>query len=387
MIEKLNHFPVNWIDGMKINKSHFIAIQDNIADVVRDALGSRLNSFNYGLLPFKNSGESVKISLVIDNHKLLRVKVEECHAVTPNGARIEISNQNTHSLNMEMPYPESTYNLEQGQEVVLLANIMVNPFEKIPFGEPDPQENPPRYPFLLPSYKLNLVPENESNGRGYTGYQLTVGKIVVSANETRLVDHYIPPCSTVDSHQKLIDTHTEIDRFFGQLELFAVQIAQKINRKNQSNDLALMMLEMSDKIITYLGGSINNFRWFCLNQPPAFMFDHVIALGRIIKNFVDSKSGAGKEELLNYFAEWCGLSQSEFEVLFTELVNVGYDHQQIDKTINKVMPFIKTMEELFLALNRLDYIGKRKDAGIFVKERTENDGISKSIRNKSFLGE
>ncbi len=385
MVEKLSHFPVNWIDGMKINKNHFIAIQDNISDVVRDAQGNQLNPINYGLLSYGNSKESVKISLIIDNHKLLRVKVEECHAVTPNGARIEISSQNTHSLHLEMPYPESTYNIEQGKEVVLLANIIVNPFEKIPFGEPDPQETPPRYPSLLPSYNLNLVPENEISGIGSNGYQLTVGKIIVSSNETRLVDHYVPPCTTVSSHHKLTDAYTEIDRFFGQLELFAVQIAQKINRKNQSNDLAQMMLVLSDKIITYLGNSINHFRWFALHQPPAFMFDKVIALGRIVKNFVDSKSGAGKEELLNYFAEWCGLSQSEFEVMFTELVNVGYDHQQIDKTMEKVVVFIKTMEELFSALNRLDYIGKRKDAGIFVKERVENEGVVKSKRNRTFL--
>lgn len=388
MLENLNHFPVNWVDGMKINKSHFLAIQDNVSDVSRDSVGVKLNRINYGLLPYKNAGDSVKISLVIDNHKLLRVKVEECHAVTPNGSRIEISSRNTHILDLEMPYPEATYELKETDEVVLLANISVNPFENRVFGEPDPQENPPRYPYLLPTYNLNLQPENNLD-QGYSGYQLTIGKILITSSETRLIANYIPPCTSVQSHQGLIDLHTEIDKFFGQLELYSVQISQKIHRKNQSNDLASMILNLSDKITTYLGHEVNSFRWTIPYEPPAYMFDKVVSLARIMKNFVDSKSGAGKEELLNYFAEWCGLSQGDFEVMFTDTVNVGYNHTQIDKTATRVQFFIKTIEELFSTLNRLDYIGKRKDTGIFVKERPEQDNgiIDRPTRSRTFLEE
>jgi hypothetical protein len=386
MLEKLNHFPVNWVDGMKINKSHFIAMQDHVSDVVRDAMGTQLNSLNYGLIPFGNAGESVKISLVIDNHKLLRVKVEECHAVTPNGSRIDISASNAHMLNIDMPYPEAVYELDYDQDLVLLANVSVNLFDKKPFGEPDPEENPPRYPNVVPTFNLNLVQEkNENSNHG--GYHLTLGKIIINKNESYLMSDYIPPCTSVQSHQRLIDIHTKIDRFFGQLELFTVQISQKINRKNQSNELALIILALSEKITTYLGTNINSFRWFAPHQPPAYMFDKVISLARMMKNYIDSKSGAGKEELLNYIAEWCGISQGEFEGTFTELVNVGYNHTQIDKTVVKTLQFIRITDELFSTLNHLDYIGKRKDNGIFVKERLEleNVALDTSKRNKSFL--
>ena len=39
----LTHYPVNWIDGMKLSSSHFIAVQDFVTDSVRDAHGT-----NYG---------------------------------------------------------------------------------------------------------------------------------------------------------------------------------------------------------------------------------------------------------------------------------------------------------------------------------------------------
>ena len=34
----LTHYPVNWIDGMKLSSSHFIAVQDFVTDSVRDAI-------------------------------------------------------------------------------------------------------------------------------------------------------------------------------------------------------------------------------------------------------------------------------------------------------------------------------------------------------------
>ena len=39
MIEKLSHFPVNWIDGMSINKTHFTAGQNFVSDSVRGVVG------------------------------------------------------------------------------------------------------------------------------------------------------------------------------------------------------------------------------------------------------------------------------------------------------------------------------------------------------------
>ena len=147
MIEKLSHFPVNWIDGMSINKTHFTAVQNFVSDSVRDAVGVHTSMIGYGLLPVQNS---IKINLIIDNHKLLSIKLDECHAVTPNGSRIEIGGELTENLSLSIPYLEAVKELKENQEAVLLACISVNPFKRTPYGEPDPEENPPRYPYTLP---------------------------------------------------------------------------------------------------------------------------------------------------------------------------------------------------------------------------------------------
>lgn len=386
MIEKLNHFPVNWIDGMKINKNHFTDVQNFVSDSVRDAVGVHTSMIDYGLLPVQ---DPIKISLIIDNHKLLRIKVEECHAITPNGSRIEIGGGTAESLNLSLPYPETVRELKEDENAVLLACISVNHFKRTPYGEPDPEENPPRYPYTHPEYSLNLISEDELKGNiGFGANYLTIGKILVNAGESKIDENYIPPSICVSSHKKLQDLYTEIDRFYGQLELYAVQIAQKIHAKKQTNELALMMEMMSDKTLYYLGSEINKFRWMSPHNPPSTMFLSVVALARILKNFIDARSGAGKEELLNYFAEWCNVSQGDFEIIFSETINTDYNHNQMDKVITKIIRFMKTLEDLYSILSRLDYIGKKRDGSIFVSENTDDrDSVIHAKRSRTFLAD
>lgn len=384
MIEKLNHFPVNWIDGMKINKSHFLGVQNFVSDSMRDSVGIHTSMIDYGLLPV---ADPIKMNLIIDNHKLLRIKVEECHAITPNGSRIDIGT--SESLSISIPYPEAVRELKDNESSVLLACISVNHFKRTPYGEPDPEENPPRYPYTHPEYSLNLIPEDElKNTIGFGANYLTIGKILVNSGESKIDDNYIPPSVSVSSHQKLKDLYTEIDRFYGQIELYAVQIAQKIHAKKQSNDLAVMMELMSDKTLNYLGMEINRLRWMSPHTPPANMLLSVVALARVLKNFIDARSGAGKEELLNYFAEWCNVSQGDFEVIFSETINTDYNHNQMDSVISKITRFMKTLEDLFSILSRLDYIGKKRDGSIFVSENTdEKEAVIHAKRSRTFLAD
>ncbi|MDR2205434.1 MAG: type VI secretion system baseplate subunit TssK [Flavobacteriaceae bacterium] len=386
MIEKLKHFPVNWIDGMKINKTHFTDVQNFVNDSARDAVGVHTSMIGYGLLPVQ---DSIKINLVIDNHKLLRIKVEECHAITPNGSRIEIAGESTENINLSIPYPEAVRDLQDNETEVLLACISVNPFKRTPYGEPDTEENPPRYPYTLPEYTLNLIPEKElKNTIGFGMSYLIIGKILVSSGESRIDENYVPPCVNIYSHKKLQELHTEIDHFYGQIELYATQISQKIYAKKQTNALALMMEMMSDKVLNYLGMEIAKFRWLYPHSSPAEMLLSVVAIARVLKNFIDARSGAGKEELLNYVAEWCNISQGDFENIFTDTINVEYNHNQIDSIIVQIRKFMKTLQDLYSVLSRLDYIGKKRDGSIFVSENTdEKDMAIHAKRSRTFLAD
>ncbi|MDR6370867.1 hypothetical protein J2795_002087 [Chryseobacterium bernardetii] len=386
MIEKLKYFPVHWIDGMKINKGHFTDIQNFISDSVRDSTCIRTSLVDYGILP---SGDTIMVSMSIDQHKLLKVVLEECQAITPNGSRIDIGTHYAGFSEHTLLHPDTSYLINDEEDINLMVCVSVNHFNRIPFGEPDPDENPPRYPYTQPKYSLELIPESElRGGLGFGAEYLTVGRIKASAGVYTMDEDYIPPCLSVSSHPKLKKLYVEIDRFYSQIELFASQIKQKIRAKKQNNLLSLIVDDLADKALWYLGSEINRYRWSAPYASPMYMLSSVIALGRIIKNCIETYMGSGKEELLNYLTEWCNISQGDFESIFSEVLNAEYNHNQIGSAILKIDRFIKTVEEMFSILNQLDYIGKKRDGSIFISENPGNrDAIVHSKRSQSFLAD
>ena len=58
---------VNWVDGMKVNKSHFIGQENYFAARINDISDNYLDNNNYGLLPHK--GDSSRFLNINTNHR------------------------------------------------------------------------------------------------------------------------------------------------------------------------------------------------------------------------------------------------------------------------------------------------------------------------------
>lgn len=375
MAEPLKHFPVNWVDGMKIKKQHFIDTENAMLDQIRDAISSGLHAQNYGLLPAKaESKESLRCWFVTDNQQQWRIKLTECRAVTPGGARIEIPEHTVHSLKYATTFPEISFKWDpQHTESVYYIIIQVNPFDRQPSGEPLLHEDPPRLPYATPEYQLFVQPASQLPQGQLGSYQMILGRITVADGRPQLDDDYIPPTSIVAAHPSLADLHQELDQFLGQLELHGVQIVQKIYGRNQNNDLAQVVLYITEKIVQYLSTRISQFRWLGVYQTPASMLEVVAGLARTMKNAIDLRAHTGKEELLNYLSEWCELRQGELETLMTSCANIRYKHTDVRECLQPMIPFVRAINKLFDSLARLDYIGRKTDSGIFVKEESAED--------------
>jgi hypothetical protein len=219
MAEPLKHFPVNWVDGMKIKKQHFIDTENAMLDQIRDAISGGLHAQNYGLLPAKaESKESLRCWFIADNQQQWRIKLTECRAVTPGGARIEIPEHTVHSLKYATTFPEAVYNWDpQHTENVYYILIQVNPFNRQPSGEPLLTEDPPRLPYATPEYNLYVAPVSQLPNGQLGSYQMVLGRIFIVDGRPQLDDDYIPPCSMVSSHPALTDLHQELAPFLGQL--------------------------------------------------------------------------------------------------------------------------------------------------------------------------
>src|SRR5687767_9880099 len=91
MLPYIKYNNVNWVDGMKITKDHFVSQENAYQDKIRDSTGIFLHSYNYGLLqPSPGKEKSIDFSVDTDRNNVIRVNLYECRAITRSGSRIEL---------------------------------------------------------------------------------------------------------------------------------------------------------------------------------------------------------------------------------------------------------------------------------------------------------
>jgi hypothetical protein len=376
MAHNIKHFPVNWIEGMKINKNHFIQFQDNIEDLLRDARNLDVDELNYGLLSTSLT-KPFQYALTIDTHNELSVDIKMLKAVTPAGGRIEITDYTgAFSDKIELK------NFD-GNETNYYLMLNVDPYNRIPMGEQNMDEIPPRFPNVISKYFLSTLVESDVNQNNIGPLQFPLAKFKTLSSSNEIITSYIPPCRTISSHPNLVALFETYDLFFKQLEFNSVQIIQKIKFRNNNDDtnvIADMVHEACDKILRFAEQHITDNKWTNITLKPSKILENTVSLARSIKNCFDTFSGDGKELLFNYFSEWTDSKSGDFETLFSDTINIKYKAYDIEDAVRQVHFFIVKIDNLLSILNQLDYIGKKRDTGIFVNENIiVNDKLSASI--------
>jgi len=377
-------YKVNWIDGMKINKNHFIDSEDSLISLLERSLQKNITPNNFGILPSYNDGlKSIDITISLDGQDSIEVAINSCVAVTMGGSLIYITSETKDLLEQSGYILKHQYTLDREDEEWYIV-LSTNPYKTIPVGNSDPNEEPPRHPFALPEYKINVVSKSEINSKELGLYHVTIGKIILTDNGPQLYDNFIPPCTSIQSHEDLKYTYTELGYFLNQMEAYCMHIIQKIHQKKQTNDLAHMVLHLSERTMQYVNSIISQFRLIDKYEPPIGMIAKQINLARTIKSSLDVYVGTGKEELLNYLTDWCDLNQGAFENVLIEMIDLEYQHTDVNAALSKTASFTKLMLSLFKKLNELDYIGKKNNSNIFVKEEVVNS--DNDVKNRrSFL--
>lgn len=379
------HLAVNWIDGMKVNKNHFIDQDNAWTENLQETASLYLSPIRFGVLPAASlSEDSFNVKLSIDNQNALRVTVLSCQAITPGGVRISIpavsaKSQQDSTNTISEVIPLSSAAADTGWWVYLF----VHPFEKQPAGTPDLSETPPRLPFVLPTYTLQLI--SEANLREYRNhpYGLPIGKLNSVGADIKVEDDYLPPCFSVSSHPDLLSLHGELDKYFADIELYCARIVQKIFVKKQQNEISELVQFLCDRVMIYLGQTISTMRWKMSYEPPADLFMSIASMARIMKNTIDLRIGSGKDEMMNYLSEWCELKQGELETLLVNMANTGFNNNDINKSIQQIIVFVKITSRLFETLSKLEFIGKKKESGVFVKEEAPQQASSSDNQQKA----
>lgn len=378
MRPKLTNFNVNWENGMKLNKDHFILQENAFYDRLKDACGIFLNHTNYGLLPLS----AIKTIFKVDNQKFLKVRIYQCRAVTPGGARIEILEE--HSL------PEFETDLSRELEMAAKGAgedyyiaLTIDPLKRQVCGELSANEEPPRYPFTMPVFKIGLLSESQVNKEAVFPWTFFIGKISI-AQDPVIYEDYIPPCMTVNSHFSLIELSDAVEKFFCRMELNLLSMIRKIREKNQDTTLSLSILKLSENLLGFITANQTQFRWEISFSPPIRLFEYIAAAARVIRNTIDAYTASGKEELLNYFTNWSELKEGDFEKFLVYCINFDYKHYDIQFSVEQFSEFIQMIASLFDKLESLAYIGKKKETHFFI---TEQKSAKDQKTRRSFLAD
>lgn len=358
------HYAVNWTDGMKVNQSHFIQEQHAFTQRLMESAAARYHAAGYGLLPpLDGHSPSCTISVQVENNSVLHLQLSHCRAITYGGAYIDL--HPTHHLPVKISAPLGELIPDEGTAGEYLVAIGIDPYGMIPAGEADPEETPLRYPYTQPAFSLSLLPAPMPAAGPF---HLAVGKLQVKDGRVQLSGQYIPPCTSVYSYPALADAHSILCDLLLKLEGLCQQIIHKILQKDQQYLLAQIVRYITEQVLLFMNSHLYRFQHILPYEPPMYLIADIAALAKTIKNATDTRQGTGKEELLNYFTEWCDLNQAQFEQVIAAIIGHAYSHTDIAAGIEKSMRFLREITALYARLSELDYIGRKMEKNIFIKE-------------------
>ncbi len=388
MLINKKHFAVNWVDGMRLTQLHFLKTDLHVQDLVRDTASLALNRCNFGILPpVKGLPLSNEIQLLAKMGNSVEVRLPRCNAITAGGCRIAINPET-----MDYQVMSATFSVGVGEQPDVAeqpsyyAVLTVHPFERVPIGPPDPEESPIRHPFTDAHYTLEMVPTTRIVAEELGGYFLIIGRVVYHEGRYQVDEAFIPPCTTMESHPRLMAYYKDFGRSLSQLQLNSFGMVRRVHENPSPSTIAYNVQRLCVKILEFLTHILFTFRNLNAQLPPVRTVEHLNGLASLIYTFLYCLPAREKEELLNYFYEWNDVSPSKFEDLLLRLVALDYQHHHIGAAMQQADQFMQLLEHLWARLSNLEYIGQRKD-NILVREEPAAPGptVRSAARGWSML--
>ena len=353
---------------MKVSKDNFIDTDKHYHDTLRDIASLFITNYNFGLLPLpKGNRNAFDLSFIQNAANSITVKLNYCNAITPGGCRISIVTEdksNALSATLKLDYSEKSSSELTWYDVVL----SVNPFERVPMGNPDPEENPPRHPYSDNKYNLSIVPSDQLNLSELGAYCLVIGKIKSKAGALYFIENYIPPSTSIESHPALIGYYEMIGDALDQIHSLSIKIIQKICNKNKPSAIAKNYREVGEKTLAFTTGIFFHYRNTLPQAPPVQLIEIASTLANTIHTSLYCISGEEREELLKYIFEWCEITPNIFEEELLKAIEVKYNHYNIVEPLEVLVHFLKTINTIWSKMNNLEYIGQRKENIVVKKE-------------------
>ena len=401
----MNYLPVNWQDGMKVNKDHFIGTEYALRSEMRHHVQPFLNYNSYGLLPEKVGKTSLDIYVKLDQSKEMVVSLVHCQAITPGGALIEITHEMQQQDTVRISEEYLRQMLDQAEKVYI--KVELKPNERIPFGDPDPEEDPPRLPNTKP--KFQVTPSHDPQGYEFS---LPIACIRNRDGNIMLDSDYIPPSLSMVSCPQLKSYYQRWGQQLGDLYNNGLRTVSQIKeyRGKQRGrpaapveDIGIVFdpIDQPSTPATYdsgnqvfvgnvverivgamlqsLANAIPKFQNLAEYSPPIYT---LTLLQEMARNMFLSYSVLGvveKNRLLNYLSE--AMEVRDFKEKHLQLIKTKYAHHDIQDSFGKAADFLNMLSRLFD--QREGFPSKdfswTEVVGVFGDARTRNQSLSIEI--------
>lgn len=368
MSKKINHLPVNWTDGAKINSEHFFNTYKNTIETIKDYNSVTLKNYEYGLLESSPNFENLELDILTDGENSLTVKLKSCNAITQKGYRVI--------------YHSDLYGEEDAPFVVLKASdfnktetevfyviVSIAPFDYVPVGQPDPEVLPLHHPNVLPKFKLHIIPISQLNTGFLEEHFLVVSKISWVNGLFSIDQNYIPPVINVLSNDKLKNFGKSLLQVLLNVKSYTIKIAKKNNRQKNNNTLVANTFLICESIQEYYCDSIFGLENITFKKSPIYLTNDLVVLANKLAVCLSIMDDKEKEQLLQYYYQWTDIKPSDLIDAIVDVVNIKYNHIEISEALYILNKFVAILERILKKMSELEYIGQRKD-NIVVNEES-----------------
>jgi hypothetical protein len=359
---------------MSINKDHFINQDMFLAERLNDLGHLGLSPFKYGLIPAENNQPALDVKADVDNQKVLKINLKRCSAITTGGIRINIPGKEwilSEAIINMLEFPGFSDNSAVGDYFVVLT---VNPFKPDNWGIADPNEEPPRKPFTRPFYSISVMTAKDMAVQGPGPFMIPLHVFTLRGGQIIFDAGYVPPCMAIYANDRLMNFLQQVKKSLRSLENDSIKIVQKVRSKHQENILAQAISYLAEKIAFFASETLAGLNLGAEYNTPVYLIEKISSFARIVKTSIDTWQGNGKEEMLNYLTEWCDLNQGAFEKNLNDLIDLAYIHYDLRLALQSAENLMTNITPVFTILADLDYIGKKIDTNMFVKEDVIDDG-------------
>lgn len=379
-MKKIEHLPINWVNGQKINNTHFFETYYNVVEMLRQNREEGLTSYNYGFGERSEKEESsIDLDIKGETAETLAIELKGCNAVTRNGYPILFSKELYGDFTPKCTLRDIDIDLSTRQVVCIL--ISVNPYKMLPVGEPDPETTPLHHPYVLPEVTLHLVLEQNLNKTFLEGNSIVAGKVVIDGGSFSEDTEYIPPIQRINCSERALHA---LENMTSTLERIHTN-ALKVYAKNISNPHRSMLADntfaLCDVVKNFYSQHCFELKNIVREQSPVYTVGLANALANLLLTSLRSLPEKDFETLLQYFDEWTNIKPSDFMQRTSDIAHLQYNHLELNKLFKSIASFLSVIDTLFHKLSELEYVGLIKE-NIIISE--DNSGKASENERKSW---